>query len=676
MHIWQGILPLVLYIWCIRGQRDSHREIRRPPAFLETPKTSWTSDYYITEGRIVLACTASGTPKPSYSWKFKGEDLVFNDPNIKQVPDVTNWNGTIVIEQANTLTEGDYQCSAKNSYGTAVSDKVDLVRAYLVPGTPTTEPVPVRGEANHPAVLVCGQPRSNPPPNFSWVLATGVVDKYPVRYHLSARVQMDDNGNLRFAYLEEADEHTGKIFKCQANNPQIDITSAVGYSALIVDADQGLTKPKVELAFKNDLNSEPMIGLLGKSLRFRCIFSGKPVPRITWEKVGGSLPPGRHDVTLYDTEMTITDLDENDDGEYKCTGVNKNNFTDTASHTFRAIIQAMPEFLSEDDQVTDRNVTIGESLEFHCRARGNPPPTLKWTIDGLDPDHIQRPRLHISEDKETLYLRDVCKVCPGLSTDLMVVQCNASNSHGYAYSQGYINVLEPTKMSVPPKDIYLENKQEQFVIFQCLAISDPSTPITYSWLYKDGHLSTKGPWQLMPDGSLNITVANDTAEILIGKYTCIADNTYTNDRASAELYPSRDEVIVAGFPWWIIVVIVCIFLFLILVIICCVCTAYWYKTKGDVYNVDEKERAHGLYPEEELFETGYHEYQRPEAPSRKPSRADSLSSTAMLCDDYASRTGTLDSRGGTLDRGYSMDSLGRFNEEGSFIGQYATGSRR
>lgn len=30
-----------------------------------------------------------------------------------------------------------------------------------------------------------------------------------------------------------------------------------------------------------------------------------------------------------------------------------------------------------------------------------------------------------------------------------------------------------------------------------------------------------------------------------------------------------------------------------------------------VFAVDEKERAHGLYPEEELFETGYHEYQRP-----------------------------------------------------------------
>ena len=38
-------------------------------------------------------------------------------------------------------------------------------------------------------------------------------------------------------------------------------------------------------------------------------------------------------------------------------------------------------------------------------------------------------------------IMNVCKICPNGQTDLMVVQCNASNMHGYAYASGYLNVL-------------------------------------------------------------------------------------------------------------------------------------------------------------------------------------------------------------------------------------------
>ena len=53
------------------------------------------------------------------------------------------------------------------------------------------------------------------------------------------------------------------------------------------------------------------------------------------------------------------------------------------------------------------------------------------------------PKFTVSGNKLTV--RQVCRDCPpGVnqrSTDLMVIQCNASNVHGYAFGSGYLNVL-------------------------------------------------------------------------------------------------------------------------------------------------------------------------------------------------------------------------------------------
>ena len=70
---------------------------------------------------------------------------------------------------------------------------------------------------------------------------------------------------------------------------------------------------------------------------------------------------------------------------------------------------------------------------------------LNWIYDGLIPclisDHSHGFRHKISNNDTALMVTNVCKTCPDGQTDLMVVQCNASNAHGYAYASGYLNVL-------------------------------------------------------------------------------------------------------------------------------------------------------------------------------------------------------------------------------------------
>ena len=107
--------------------------------------------------------------------------------------------------------------------------------------------------------------------------------------------------------------------------------------------------------------------------------------------------------------------------------------------------------------------------------------------------------------------------------------------------------------------------------------------------------------------------------------------------------------------WWIFLIIAIILLILILLFCCCLCIQ---KNKGDSYPVDEKERANGNDPEKELADNGYHDYQRPEDAPIKGSRA-SLSSTIKLDSDDE----------GSLNEYGDIDT-GKFNEDGSFIGQY------
>ena len=74
------------------------------------------------------------------------------------------------------------------------------------------------------------------------------------------------------------------------------------------------------------------------------------------------------------------------------------------------------------------------------------------------------PRRHISEDGLKLTLEKLCKDCSGEgahTTDLMNVQCMATNKHNYSFADAYLNVLSKfreileclLKKQQPPKNI-------------------------------------------------------------------------------------------------------------------------------------------------------------------------------------------------------------------------------
>lgn len=76
----------------------------------------------------------------------------------------------------------------------------------------------------------------------------------------------------------------------------------------------------------------------------------------------------------------------------------------------------------------------GETAEFHCVARGKPPPEQYWIYNGMPiKEAPPNPRRIVERNKITIF--NLTKADTGN------YGCNASNEHGYVYKDVYVNVL-------------------------------------------------------------------------------------------------------------------------------------------------------------------------------------------------------------------------------------------
>ena len=71
---------------------------------------------------------------------------------------------------------------------------------------------------------------------------------------------------------------------------------------------------------------------------------------------------------------------------------------------------------------------------FHCRATGNPEPYISWFINGIPISKVPANERRIVEANRILYYNVI-------KEDACVIQCNATNKHGYIFTNAYLNVL-------------------------------------------------------------------------------------------------------------------------------------------------------------------------------------------------------------------------------------------
>ena len=88
-------------------------------------------------------------------------------------------------------------------------------------------------------------------------------------------------------------------------------------------------------------------------------------------------------------------------------------------------------FWTQEPESSDVKET--ETAVFHCSASGDPEPLIDWFIDGIPVSKAPVNPRRIVERNSITYI-DVIK------EDTCVIQCNATNKHGYIFANAYLNV--------------------------------------------------------------------------------------------------------------------------------------------------------------------------------------------------------------------------------------------
>ncbi|XP_050308211.1 fasciclin-2-like isoform X2 [Anthonomus grandis grandis] len=257
---------------------------------------------------FLVKCIVKGNPSPTLEW-YRGEHSIENNPNkyVKK-------NDGLYIINVSEADDGVYKCSAYVSLTGVFKEKNIKVEVQIPPNITlsTNETTVVEGEVS---TVKCSA-NGKPPPSYQWI-------KLDRRYDLSKTDRFSVNartGDLTITRPEATDDG---MYQCVAENSAGRATMDIKVNVLV--------KPRIyEL-----LNATAPVG---NETRLVCKVRGKPLPMVTFRKVGSQLPfvvgqqPDDPRIRLEQETINadesagvliISELERPDDGLYECIAENK-----------------------------------------------------------------------------------------------------------------------------------------------------------------------------------------------------------------------------------------------------------------------------------------------------------------------------------------------------------------
>ncbi|XP_024999456.1 neurofascin isoform X9 [Gallus gallus] len=509
-------------------------ELPQPPTI-----TKQSVKDYIVDPRdnIFIECEAKGNPVPTFSWTRNGKFFnVAKDPKVS----MRRRSGTLVIDFHGGGRpddyEGEYQCFARNDYGTALSSKIHL-QVSRSPLWPKEKVDVIEVDEGAPLSLQCNPPPGLPPPVIFWMSSS----MEPI--HQDKRVSQGQNGDLYFSNVMLQDAQTD--YSCNARfhfthtiqqkNPytlKVKTKKPHNETSLRNHTDmysaRGVTETTPSFMYPYGTSSSQMV-LRGVDLLLECIASGVPAPDIMWYKKGGELPAGKTKLENFNKALRISNVSEEDSGEYFCLASNKMG---SIRHTISVRVKAAPYWLDEPQNLI---LAPGEDGRLVCRANGNPKPSIQWLVNG-EPIEGSPPNPSREVAGDTIVFRDTQI---GSSA---VYQCNASNEHGYLLANAFVSVLD-----VPPRILAPRNQLIKVIQYNRTRLDCPffGSPIpTLRWFKNgQGNMLDGGNYKAHENGSLEMSMARKEDQ---GIYTCVATNILGKVEAQVRLEVKDPTRIVRG----------------------------------------------------------------------------------------------------------------------------------
>ncbi|XP_053943410.1 neurofascin isoform X6 [Cuculus canorus] len=516
-HLTCAGIAFALYLHHLISAIEVPLDLPQPPTI-----TKQSVKDYIVDPRdnIFIECEAKGNPIPIFSWTRNGKFFnVAKDPKVS----MRRRSGTLVIDFHSGGRpedyEGEYQCFARNDYGTALSSKIHL-QVSKSPLWPKEKVDVIEVDEGAPLSLQCNPPPGLPSPVIFWMSSS----MEPI--HQDKRVSQGQNGDLYFSNVMLQDAQTD--YSCNARFHFTHTIQQKNPYTLKVKTTRGITETTPSFMYPYGTSSSQMV-LRGVDLLLECIASGVPAPDIMWYKKGGELPAGKTKMENFNKALRISNVSEEDSGEYFCLASNKMG---SIRHTISVRVKAAPYWLDEPQNLI---LAPGEDGRLVCRANGNPKPTIQWLVNG-EPIEASPPNPSREVAGDTIVFRDTQI---GSSA---VYQCNASNEHGYLLANAFVSVLDVPPRILAPRNQLIRVIQNNRTRLDCPFFGSPIP--TLRW-FKNGQGNTLdgGNYKAHENGSLEMNMARKEDQ---GIYTCVATNILGKAEAQVRLEVKDPTRIVRG----------------------------------------------------------------------------------------------------------------------------------
>ncbi|KAM6219575.1 neurofascin isoform 6-T6 [Rhynchocyon petersi] len=502
----------LLWLLSLSGAIEIPMDLSQPPTIT---KQSVKDHIVDPRDNILIECEAKGNPAPSFHWTRNSKFFnVAKDPRVS----MRRRSGTLVIDFRSggrpEEYEGEYQCFARNKFGTALSNRIRL-QVSKSPLWPKENLDPVVVQVGAPLTLQCNPPPGLPSPVIFWMSSSMepiTQDKRVSQGHngdlyfsnvMLQDMQTDYSCNARFHFTHTIQQKNPFTLKVLTNHPYND--SSLRNHPDMYSA-QGVAERTPSFMYPQGTASSQMV-LRGMDLLLECIASGVPTPDIAWYKKGGDLPSHKAKFENFNKALRITNVSEEDSGEYFCLASNKMG---SIRHTISVRVKAAPYWLDEPKNLI---LAPGEDGRLVCRANGNPKPTVQWMVNG-EPLQSAPPNPNREVAGDTIIFRDT------QISSRAVYQCNTSNEHGYLLANAFVSVLD-----VPPRMLSPRNQLIRVILYNRTRLDCPffGSPIpTLRW-FKNGQGSNLdgGNYHVYENGSLEIKMIRKEDQ---GIYTCVATN--------------------------------------------------------------------------------------------------------------------------------------------------------
>ncbi|XP_059918073.1 neurofascin homolog (chicken) a isoform X14 [Gadus macrocephalus] len=473
----------------------------------------------VSEGHsLVLACNPPpGLPPPYTFWMNSAMIPIPQDRRVSMGLNGDLYFSNVLAKDAHT----DYSCNARFLFTHTIQQKnpfslkvqsaepyndtssynssdpyggrriPESMPTFLSPSGSESSKMVLRGQQLLLECIAAGLPT----PSIKWFKKGGDLPAQKVKF---------ENHNKTLKIVSVSEEDAGE-YVCLANNHVGGIRHNIHVQ--VKGAPYWLDKP-TNLVLAPDENG-----------RLVCRASGNPRPQVQWlvngEPVESSLPnPSRE--MMGDT-IIFRSVQIGSSAVYQCNASNQHGYL--LANAFVSVLDMAPRILGPKSQlikVIENNRTF-----LDCPFFGSPLPDLRWFKNGqgsgLDGGHYR------------VYINGTLEIKRARTEDEGTYTCVASNIMGTVENQVILEVKEPTRIvrGLEHQSAFRGSTAR----FDCKVKSDPSLPVTVSWLKDDSPLSLG--WRLRRDEeSLSIPNVNEGDQ---GVYTCTAQSEIDQDVSSARL---------------------------------------------------------------------------------------------------------------------------------------------